>query len=203
MTKRDVVGIMALLQTAYPAYYAKQDNQQRMEAVNLWAELFADDDPGLVGAAVKTIIVSGGAFPPSIGEIKNKMHDLMAPDEISETEAWAMVSRACANGIYGYEAEFAKLPPTVQAAVGRPEQLREWGMMDVETVQSVVASNFMRGFKTAMRREKETAMIPESVKVLLDGVGARMMPPREDRAVLETRVEERRALARELLRGDT
>lgn len=175
MTKRDVVGIMALLQTAYPAYYAKQDDQQRMEAVNLWAELFADDDPGLVGAAVKTIIVSGGAFPPSIGEIKNKMHDLTAPAEISETEAWAMVSRACTNGIYGYEAEFAKLPPTVQAAVGRPEQLREWAQMDVETVQSVVASNFMRGYKTAQRREKETAMIPESVRTLLEGVGGRMM----------------------------
>lgn len=175
MTKRDVVGIMALLQTAYPAYYAKQDNQQRMEAVNLWAELFADDPAPLVYGAVKSIIVSGGAFPPSIGEIKNKMHDLSAPAGMSETEAWALVSKACSNGIYGYEAEFAKLPPTVQAAVGRPEQLREWAMMDVETVQSVVASNFMRGYKTAQRREKETAMIPESVKALLDGVGARMM----------------------------
>ena len=193
MTKADVVGIMAILETAYPQYYSKRDNQQRMEAVNLWAELFADDDPRLVGAAVKTIIVSGGAFPPSIGEIKNKMHNLMAPEEISETEAWAMVSRACANGIYGYEAEFAKLPPTVQAAVGRAEQLREWGMMDVETVQSVVASNFMRGYKTAQRREKETAMIPENVKVLLENVGTRMLPEISD---------ERKALARELLRGE-
>ena len=175
MNKRDTVGIMAILQTAYPAYYAKQDDQQRIEAVNLWAELFADDPPQLVAAAVKAIIVGGGAFPPSIGEIKNKMHDLSAPAEISETEAWALVSKACTNGIYGYEMEFAKLPPTVQAAVGRPEQLREWAMMDVETVQSVVASNFMRGFKTAQKRERETALLPESVKVLLEGVGARMM----------------------------
>ena len=175
MTKRDVVGIMAILQTAYPSYYAKQTDQQRMEAVNLWAELFADDNAQLVAAAVKTIIVGGGAFPPSIGEIKNKMHDLTTPSEISETEAWAMVSKACANGIYGYEEEFAKLPPTVQAAVGRPEQLREWAQMDVETVQSVVASNFMRGYKTAQRREKEAAMIPESVRTLLEGVGGKMM----------------------------
>ena len=175
MNKRDTVGIMAILQTAYPAYYAKQNEQQRIEAVNLWAELFADDPPQLVAAAVKTIIVSGGAFPPSIGDIKNKMHDLSAPAEISETEAWALVSKACANGIYGYEAEFAALPPTVQAAVGRPEQLREWAQMDVETVQSVVASNFMRGYKTAQRRERETAMLPESVKALLECVGDKLM----------------------------
>lgn len=175
MTKRDVVGIMALLQTAYPAYYAKQDDQQRMEAVNLWAELFADDPAQVVAAAVKSTIVSGGAFPPSIGDIKNKMHDLTTPAGLSETEAWALVSKACSNGIYGYEAEYAKLPPSVQAAVGRPEQLREWAMMDTESVQSVVASNFMRGYKTVQRRERETAMIPGSVKALLEGVGQKMM----------------------------
>lgn len=176
MTKADVIGIMAILETAYPQYYAKRDNQQRMEAVNLWADLFADDPAQFVAAAVKTIIVSGGAFPPSIGEIKNKMHDLSAPAMLSETEAWALVSKAVRNGIYGYEEEFAKLPPTVQAAVGRAEQLKEWAVMPEDDVQSVVASNFMRGYKTVQKRERETAMIPESVKVLLDGVTAAALP---------------------------
>lgn len=175
MNRTDVIGIMAILETAYPAYYAKRDNQQRMEAVNLWADLFADDPAPVVAAAVKAIIVSGGAFPPSIGEIKNRMHDLTTPAGLSETEAWAMVSKAISNGIYGYEKEFAALPPEVQVAVGSQNQLREWAMMDVETVQSVVASNFMRGYKTVQRRERETAMIPDSVKALLDGVGQKMM----------------------------
>ena len=176
MNRTDVIGIMAILETAYPAYYAKRDNQQRMEAVNLWADLFADDPAPVVAAAVKAIIVSGGAFPPSIGEIKNKMHDLTTPSGLSETEAWALVSKAIRNGIYGYDAEFAKLPPTVQAAVGRAEQLREWAVMDENDVQSVVASNFMRGYKTVQKRERETALIPDSVKELLTGVSAAMLP---------------------------
>ena len=176
MTKRDTVGLMAMLETAYPAFYAKQNAQQRMEAVNLWAELFAGDPAPLVYAAVKTIIVSGGAFPPSIGDIKAKMYDLSEPAALSETEAWALVSKAVHNGIYGAVEEFAKLPPAVQTAVGRPEQLREWAMMDEETLQSVVGSNFMRGYKTTIRRERETAMIPDSVKVLLDGVTRAMLP---------------------------
>ena len=175
MTKTDVVGIMAILETAYPTYYAKRDNQQRIEAVNLWADLFADDPAPVVAAAVKAIIVTGGAFPPSIGEIKNKMHDLTTPADLSETEAWALVSKAIRNGIYGYQTEYDKLPPTVQAAVGRPEQLKEWAVMDVGEVESVVASNFMRGYKTAQKRERETAMIPEDVMALLTGVGQKMM----------------------------
>ena len=86
-----------------------------------------------------------------------------------------MVSKAIRNGIYGYQKEFDKLPPTVQTAVGQPEQLREWAVMDVGEVESVVASNFMRGYKTAQRRERETAMIPEDVRNLLTGVGQKMM----------------------------
>ena len=175
MNKKDTLGIMALLQTAYPSYYARQDEQQRREAAAMWHELFADDDANLVGAAVKALIVSGGAFPPSIGEIKQKMYELTAPAELSETEAWALVSRAISNGIYGYAEEFAKLPPTVQAAVGSPNQLREWAMMDTETVQSVVASNFMRGFKTIVRREKEDALLPASVKAMINGLAQNMM----------------------------
>ena len=168
MKKSDVVGIMAILETAYPTYYAKRSNQQRMEAVNLWAELFREDNPELVAVAVKTIIVgSANAFPPSIGEIKLKMRELVADEELSETQAWALVSKACANGIYGYQKEFEALPEAVQAAIGRPEQLREWAMMDAETVNSVVASNFMRGYKTAVRRAREVAMLPDSVKALL------------------------------------
>jgi len=177
MNKKDAVGIMAILQTAYPSYYAKQSGQERMEAANLWAELFADDPAPVVAAAIKAIIVSSpNPFPPSIGEIKNKMHDLTAPAGLSETEAWSLVSKALRNGIYGYAEEYAKLPPTVQAAVGRPEQLKEWAVMDVGEVESVVASNFMRGYKTIQKRERETAMIPPDVRELLTSVSAAMLP---------------------------
>ena len=175
MTKRDTAGLMAMLQTAYPAYYAKQTNQERMEAVNLWADLFANDPPALVYAAVKTIIVSGGAFPPSIGEIKNKMQDLSAPAALSETEAWALVSKAVRNGIYGYREEYDKLPPVVQKAVGTPNQLREWAILDGGELKTVVASNFMRSFRTIQKREKELALIPVDVQKLLAKTAERLM----------------------------
>jgi len=177
MTKKDAAGIMAILQTAYPSYYAKQSGQERIEAVNLWAELFADDPGAVVAAAIKAIIVSSpNPFPPSIGEIKNKMHDLTTPADLSETEAWAMVSKALHNGIYGYKTEYDKLPPSVQAAVGRAEQLKEWAVMPEDEVQSVVASNFMRGYKTIQKRERETAMIPADVREFLTGVSNAMLP---------------------------
>ena len=172
MNKRDTAMVMAVLQTAYPSYYAKRSEQQMREALSLWAEMFADDPAELVGAAVKTIIVaSDNPFPPSIGEIKAKMRDLTTQDDMTETEAWAMVSKACKNGIYGYKKEFEALPEAVQIAVGRPEQLREWALMDEDTVGSVVASNFMRGYRAAKQRVKEREMLPPSVRAMLAQTG--------------------------------
>lgn len=180
MNAKDVKGILALLQTEYPSSFSKMDDQQKRAKINLWAELFQNDPAPLVYASVKAIIAGEAReFAPSAGEIKNKMHDLNSASEISETEAWAMVAKACRNGIYGYAAEFQKLPPAVQAAVGRPEQLREWAVMDVETLESVVASNFMRGYKTAIKRERELSLIPDDVRALLDSVGTGMALPEQ------------------------
>ena len=176
MNAKDVKGILALLQTEYPASFARLDDQQMQAKANLWAELLEQYPAKLVYAAVKSIMVGDAReFAPSIGDITNRIHSLTSPLDMSETEAWALVSKACANGIYGYEEEYNKLPPSVQAAVGRPEQLREWAMMDVETVQSVVASNFMRSFKTTAKRERDLAMIPDDIKQFLNSVGSNAM----------------------------
>jgi len=39
--------------------------------------------------------------------------------------------------------------------------------MDVETVNSVVQSNFMRSYKAKVAQEKEYAMLPSSTKQLI------------------------------------
>ena len=168
MTLSETAGIMAILETAYPSYYAKQDKRKKQEAVMLWAELFSDDPLDLVGAAVKAYITAENQFPPSIGTIKAKMRELANTEpELTEQKAWSLVSKACSNGLYGWREEYAKLPDSVQKAVGMPEMLREWAMMDTDTVNSVVASNFMRSFRVIQQRERDMAALPESVKRML------------------------------------
>ena len=42
--------------------------------------------------------------------------------------------------------------------------------MDTQTVESVVASNFMRNYRTRQKREQETAKLPPQIRQLLGGV---------------------------------
>jgi len=142
--------------------------------VELWEREFSADNPNLVYAAIRTYMRTPERFAPSIGQVREIMNGLTAGEELPEQTAWAMVSAACRNGLYGYKTEFEKLPPDVQAAVGAPEQLKAWAMMDADTVESVVASNFMRNFKANKAREKARAALPPEMRNLVAGVSGQM-----------------------------
>jgi len=166
--------ILTLLQSEYPQSFSGMDARTMALKVELWEREFNADNPNLVYAAIRTYMRTPERFAPSIGQVREIMNILTADEELPEQTAWAMVSAACRNGLYGYKAEFEKLPPAVQAAVGAPEQLKAWAMMDADTVESVVASNFMRGFKANKAREKARAALPPEMRNLVTCVADKM-----------------------------
>ena len=92
---------------------------------------------------------------------------LTSPPEMTESEVWTLVSNALRNGIYGAQEEFDRLPPVVRRLVGSPGQLREWAMMDADTVQSVVASNFQRAYRVRSRQHAEYAALPSDIRQMI------------------------------------
>lgn len=168
MTIEETGIIMDILTTAYPRFYSGPNAPDMMKTLTLWAEMFARDDVALVAAAVKALIESDSkGFPPHIGAVKEKLRLISGEDEMTEAEAWGIVAKALRNSAYDSREEFEKFPPVIKRIVGSPSQLREWGMMDSETVHSVVASNFQRSYKAIVQREKELAKLPPDVKALV------------------------------------
>jgi hypothetical protein len=178
MSREETVKVLAVLRAAYPNFYKGMSKDDLVAIVNLWHTMFAADSYEAVSAAVLALIASkANSFPPVIGEIRQKMSDLEQGNSLTELEAWGLVSQAAANGYYGYKEEYEKLPPIVRRAVGRAEQLRDWAQMDAETFQSVVASNFMRVFRSVDKREKEVGMLPAEVQRLVLEAGNKMSLP--------------------------
>lgn len=176
MERNEVLQIMAVLRGAYPQFYRDLTRKEAEDTVNLWHAMFADDDAVLVGAAVKAIIVSDTReFPPNIGIVKEKMREMTQPKELTEAEAWALVSKAVRNSIWDSKEEFDKLPPDIQKLVGSPSQLREWAMMDSGALHSVVASNFQRSYKVIQKRNREEQKLPGDIRRMIGGMAERML----------------------------
>lgn len=175
MRKTETMAIMAILKEAYPMYYRDKSKEELGTAVNLWTEMFADDDVNLVKAAVKSFIANDiKGFPPVIGQIKASLHKLTQPVQMTEQEAWTLVSKAISNSTYNATSEYEKLPKVLQRVIGSPSQLKEWSQMEVDAVQSVVASNFMRSYKVKSANEQEYQKLPNDIKALIGNLSEKL-----------------------------
>ena len=167
--------VLGVLYAAFPAFYRDMKPEATNGISKLWQEMFAEEPYELVTAAVKALIATKvEGYPPTIGSVKEQIAKLTQPEQLSELDAWALVNKACQNGYWGFKEEFDKLPEVVQRAVGSPEQLRVWAQMDEDTVNSVVASNFMRTFKVKQKQQREVAMLPPEIRNILAETTKRM-----------------------------
>ena len=169
MTVTETKKALAVIQEIYPRF---MDGRHADTTVTVWAKMFQSEEYAQVEAAIMAFVVADiKGFAPSIGQIKDKLAQMRADTTLDEAGAWALVAKAMQNGIYGSEKEFAKLPCDVQRAVGSASQLRDWAMMDTETVNSVVCSNFMRSFRARAAHTRELQKLPESVRQMYIAVG--------------------------------
>ena len=176
MKKTEAKMILATLVVAFPTFYKNADGLDAEATVNLWTLQFADYTYEMVNTAVQALISTKiEGYPPTIGEVKEKIRMLFSERQLTDSEAWALVSKATRNSAYGSEKEFKKLPPDVQRAVGSPEILRSWAVMDAEAVETVVASNFKRTYRAIALQEKEQQMLPQSVRDMLPTMAKPML----------------------------
>ena len=149
----------------YPNY--KPSNLS--ETIDTWNMMLEEYSYSQISMALKTYVCSDtSGFAPSIGQLINKLHEVQAPQELNEMEAWLLVGRALRNGTYGAVEEFNKLPPLIQKAVGSPDNLRNWAQTDSESIENVVQSNFMRTYRIVVNRAKEYQKMPKDIQALIE-----------------------------------
>lgn len=166
MTREETVKIIRIMVDSYPNY--KPNNIS--ETVDVWYMMLSDYDYNLVAMALKAYILSDtSGFTPSIGQLVSKIQTITKPHELSEMEAWSLVSKAIRNSGYNSVEEFAKLPPLVQKAVGLPDQLKIWAL-DENYNEQVISSNFMRCYRNELARNDELSKMPSEVKALISSI---------------------------------
>lgn len=143
-------------------------------AFDVWYSLLQDLEYETASIAIEKYMLSN-KFPPTISDIREQYTSVTNPEQLSEMEAWSLVSRALRNGYYGAEQEFDKLPKIVQKAVGTPSQLRNWSQTSIESIENVIQSNFMRTYRAVVSREKEIEKMPVRIQEVIKTVNSDSM----------------------------
>lgn len=164
MTTEETAKVMEYIKTCYPFAWKQVDAKK---TVAVWADQFSEEPRPLVMAAVKAYVATNASdYPPNIGQIKAMIHKLSAGDELTESDAWTHIRKAISNSGYYAAEEFEKLSEVEKRLVGSPKQLYDWAMMDVSTLDSVVASNVQRAFRSVTEKVRFEAALPQTVKAL-------------------------------------
>lgn len=171
MTREETKAILNILRTNYSNFYKNTTKEEAEKIIDLWSTMLADEASYLVTEAVKVLIRSL-KYPPTIADVVEKIALLTQPQQLTEMEAWQEVRSAISY--YNAQSCFDNLSPIIQKIVGSPNQLRLWATMEADEVDSVIASNFMRSYKSRVSQEKEMALLPENTRQLIKGLSERM-----------------------------
>ncbi len=165
MTRDEAKQIVMVIASTYPNWHPADMSF----TVDAWASMFESFTYQEIAAALKAFIVSDtSGSAPAPGQIIGLLDRTANNQELSEMEAWLLVSKALRNGYYGAEQEFEKLPPLVQKVVGAPSQLRNWSQTDSESVENVIQSNFMRTYRYEVAKNREMRKIPRDTHFALE-----------------------------------
>lgn len=171
MTDYEIGRLVYAVRGTYPKYYANMGAEDLKGLSMAWALVLGEYDFAIASRAVQLYLTNDTkGFPPSPGQIVDTIHKITNPQllEMTATEAWALVRKAIRNGYYGAEEEFAKLPTACQRAVGSPSNLRELAQLDIDQVETVEQSHFIKAYNTQVVRERETAKMPSDIRALVE-----------------------------------
>lgn len=171
MTKQEAAKLIAVAMSAYPDKVWNEAQQEGL--VNAWCMILEDYTYQQGSAGLKIYLKSDkyNKFPGA-GQIASIIDDLQEqsdPQEMTATQAWAIVRPAIKDSTYHSRERFAEFPDIVKAVVGDPDRLKEWASLSSEEVDSVVRSNFCnRDFPTLINRRKEEARLPKSIRAEIE-----------------------------------
>ena len=196
MTVNDTIAVLSILKSAYQSFYAKMTKQEAESVINLWSELFADDDAGIVKLGLKELICSHTGFPPDIAELKNKINEIVGAVNGGNTDIdqWNRLVKAVESAAYPWEAKAAyeALPAAVKSWVGSPSALHDLGQEDSSVFSTVTRSNFLRTIPQVRKREEYRKSLPPEVKAYI----AKLTAPKEAEQLADENAERNKVLDR-------
>lgn len=167
MNRSDTAKIMAFLAAAYPGFYSKQTREDKLAAVNVWADIFAEDAADTVYTAVRAFVATHDSdYPPSIGQIKAQIYRL-THKVLSEADAWSMVYDTICNH---YDHPYDALPEMAKRAIGSEAVVLSLGQSSVQELQTVVASTFKRTYRSLMEDYQQREMLPADIRGQMDAL---------------------------------
>lgn len=164
MTQDEFRVLCAAIVAAYP----RSNPFVSKETTTIWWKFLNDIDYKVASLALDEWIATQ-PYAPAISDIRKQKAKVETGEFLNESEAWDLVYKAiCRSSCYADD-DFKSFPPEIQRAVGSPNALRQMGL-DENFNNAVESSNFKRAYRNACEQAKQSAQIPDRIKLMVGAV---------------------------------
>lgn len=155
MTKAECSKLLAILAAGFPKFEVDELK------VTVWHEMLSDIDYSVASVAAKKIILEK-TFPPSIAEFREAVTFLTSPQIATGIEAWGEVKQAIRK--FGYYREEEALESMSESTRQTVKHLGWRELCMSEDPEGVIRGQFVRLYEQVAGKEKQQAILPESLK---------------------------------------
>ena len=165
MNLQETQQLLTILKLSYPNSYKDMSKEQAIETVKLYFDFFGEHQTVLVVQALKNYIKSN-KYPPSIAGLQEQI-ELLTNQGNTNEELWGKMVKAIRNSLYGSVEEFAKLPKECQRWLGSPSGLKDLGMIDVDTLNTVLHGQFLKTIVDIKAGEKAQQGLTQELREMI------------------------------------
>lgn len=167
-------------------------------AYDIWYEMLKQFDYTTLSQAVYAYLQTESR-QPTIADIRNKALALLGKASLSGADAWSLVYKALTNSSYNSIEEFNKLPYPVQKAVGSADMLASWATVNIEEVQTVIQSQFLKSYAVEKERFEAIRTAPDKYEQLIDSRKPVEVPVIEDKKTIKIAEDDLGVIAHKIL----
>lgn len=156
MVRSEVAKLLAVLAAVYPRFEVNELMEQ------IWFEMLQDVPYQVAQVAVKKLILEN-PYPPAIADIRKQVTEIIIPAEerIDAVTAWGEVIKAM--HYYGYYRQDEALV-NMSPLTARVVKCMGWQEICTGEDIDVIRGQFLKMYQQIQTRDKEEALLPESLK---------------------------------------
>lgn len=169
ITREQAFKIIGVLKTEYPEAYRNLKESELEQKAALYRIMYQEYSYEQVQAALYAYMSEGQKYEPKTGELIQRIEQLREKEREQEAqEAWTAVRKLISRASTVTQDEFNSLPYAAQRAIGGVFMLKCWGLeTSAETVNTVIASQFISAYKAIAVAERARKSVPVGVLKVL------------------------------------
>ena len=168
MNNSEVVKLIFTIKATYPKYYSNFTKSDYDNLRDSWVAIFGNYTYEQASRALYCYMQNDNGFPPTPGQIIqwiNKMSPSSNDNYPTAQEAWECLIDdyvSCSGDYKRAKENYESMPVVLKKCVGGADALNDMALMDVNTLNSVEKSHFIKTYNAVLNDYKERVKMRQS-----------------------------------------